>query len=180
MSVLESAAKILKDLIDPHKNPLHVGEVMSCWLYLAGLEEAKGYVESALSTTVDSELIHALKEDERVGKDQRQRLKLFMLNEGVTLPPAPEPKPTSDPNNVPMGVKFTDDEIANALSIKIVALIVNAATSSAQSIRTDVGLMFTEFQAEKMILGANLKELMRKRGWLKVPPYYYPIGSNKS
>lgn len=75
-----------------------------------------------------------------------------------------------------MGVKLTDDEIANALSVKVVANYMMCATGAVQSVRNDVGLMFTKFQAEKLKFGASLKTLMRKRGWIKIPPYYVPSG----
>jgi hypothetical protein len=180
-NIIEAAINTIKSMFDDEpKDPLHVGEVMSCWIYLGGLLEALSFVEAALNTTVDKQLRHALEEDQELGISQIQRLKSFMLNEGVTLPPAPESKPKSDPNVVPLGVKFTDDELANLLSIKIVSLIVNAAIASSQSVRNDVGLLFAQFQAEKMVLGANIKSMMRKRGWIKIPPYYYPPGAPHS
>jgi hypothetical protein len=37
--------------------------------------------------------------------------------------------------------------------------------------------MWTEFFLEWTAIGATVKTLMRKRGWLKVPPYYYTPGS---
>jgi hypothetical protein len=40
----------------------------------------------------------------------------------------------------------------------------------------DVGIMFAGFQAEMLKYGASLKTLMRKRGWIKIPPYYVPNG----
>lgn len=177
-NVIEAAINTIKSLFDDEpKSPLHVGEVMSCWIYLGGLQEAKSFVETAINTTTDMQLKHAMEEDIQLALSQIQRLESFMLNEGITLPPSPESKPKSDPNAVPLGVKFTDDELANLLSIKIVTLIINAATASAQSVRNDVGLLFAQFQAEKMIIGANIKDMMRKRGWIKIPPYYYPPGA---
>ncbi|NHW36813.1 DUF3231 family protein [Paenibacillus aceris] len=175
---MTSAINTIKSLFDDEpKDPLHVGEVMACWIYLGGLLEAKAFVESAINTTVDMQLRKVLEEDQQIGHSQIQRLQSFMINEGVTLPPSPESKPKSDPNAIPLGVKFTDDELANLLSIKIVTLIVNAATGSAQSVRNDVALLFTQFQAEKMVFGANVKSMMRERGWIKIPPYYYPPGA---
>lgn len=37
-----------------------------------------------------------------------------------------------------------------------------------------VGVMWFAFQSEQVSFGATLKNLMRKRGWIKVPPLYYP------
>jgi len=178
VNVIEAAVNTIKSIFDDApKEPLHVGEVMSCWLYLGGLEEAQIYVQAGLNTTVDEQLRHALMEDRKIGESQKQRLMDFMLKEGVSLPPASEPKPDSDPNGIPLGVKLTDDELANGLSLKIAGLILSAASASSQAIRNDVGIMFAQFQAEKMVLGANVKAMLRERGWIKIPPYYYPPGA---
>nr|WP_285289058.1 DUF3231 family protein [Bacillus sp. ISL-47] len=164
--------------VQDEDQPLHVGEVMACWIYLAGLELAKVSVQSAINTTSDEELRTLLEEDMKLGTSQRKRLHDFMIKEGITLPPAPEEMPTSDPNSIPLGVKLTDDVIANELSLKIVSLIMRAAGAASESVRTDVSVLFVQFQAEKLAFAARLKQVMRKRGWIKVPPFYVPPGLN--
>jgi hypothetical protein len=179
-NILETVMDALKSLtVQDEDQPLHVGEVMSCWMYLAGLEIAKVSVQAGINTTTDDELKTILEEDMKLGSSQRERLHNFMIKEGITLPPAPEEMPQSDPNSVPLGVKLTDDVIANELSLKIISLIMRAASAATESIRTDVGLLFIQFQAEKLAFAARLKHLMRKRGWIKVPPFYVPPGSQK-
>mgnify|MGYP001144279393 CR=1 FL=1 len=49
-----------------------------------------------------------------------------MIKEGITLPPAPEDMPIAEPNSIPLGVKLTDNVIANDLSLKIISLIMRA------------------------------------------------------
>ncbi|MET3696564.1 uncharacterized protein DUF3231 [Bacillus oleivorans] len=163
--------------VQDEDQPLHVGEVMACWIYLAGLELAKVSVQAGLNTTTDDELKAMLEEDMKLGTSQRERLHHFMIKEGIPLPSAPEDMPISDPKGIPLGVKLTDDVIANELSLKIASLILRAAGAAAESIRTDVGLLFIQFQAEKLAYATRLKHLMRKRGWIKIPPFYVPPGS---
>jgi hypothetical protein len=179
-NILEAAIGTIKSLTDEEKpQPLHVGEVMACWIYLAGLEVAKATVEAAINTTMDEELKALLEEDMQLGTSQRIRLHDFMIKEGISLPPAPEDMPKSDPSGIPLGVKLTDDVLANELSFKIVSLILRAAGAATESIREDVGLMFIQFQAEKLIFSAKLKRVMKKRGWLKVPPLFVQPGSQQ-
>ncbi|WP_445486884.1 DUF3231 family protein [Niallia sp. 03133] len=102
-----------------------------------------------------------------------------MEKEGIHLPPSSEERPQSDPNGVPLGTKLTDDEIMNGLSIKTVAAVVHCATAASQCVRNDVSVLFTQCMLEKIKFGTTLKDLMRKRGWIKVPPYYYPPGAPK-
>ncbi|GAA0342223.1 hypothetical protein GCM10008967_35750 [Bacillus carboniphilus] len=180
LNIWETIMDAMNSQTDQDKDqPLHVGEVMACWLYLSGLEIAKVSVQAGLNTTSDDELKAILEEDAKLGTSQRERLHNFMIKEGIPLPSSPEDMPESDPNDIPNGVKLTDDVIANELSLKIASLIVHAATAASESIRTDVGLLFVQFQAEKFAFATRLKHLMRKRGWIKVPPFYVPPGSKQ-
>ncbi|MGE7667897.1 DUF3231 family protein [Ureibacillus composti] len=177
----ETLLKVVHSLIDDETKPsLHVGEVMSCWMYLTVLEESVALEQLAINTTEDKELNDFLHKSMAGASSQAARLKDFLQQEGIPLPPASEPKPISEPSAVPLGAKMTDSEIANFVSVKIAAAITMCATGAAQSLRNDVGLMFFEFQTETMKYGAILKSIMKKRGWLKVPPYYYPPGKPNS
>lgn len=178
LNIIETIMDAMKSQSDQDKDqPLHVGEVMACWIYLSGLELAKVSVQAGINTTTDEELKTILEEDLKLGNSQRERLHEFLVKEGVPLPPAPEDMPKSDANSIPLGVKLTDDVLANELSLKIVSLIIQAATAASESIRTDVGLLFIQFQTEKFAFATRLKHLMRKRGWIRVPPFYLPPGS---
>lgn len=178
VNIFEAAVETIKSLTDEKDpRPLHVGEVMSCWVYLAGLELAHTTVQSGISMTTDAELLALLEEDLALGTSQRNRLKAFMLQEGVTLPESFEDLPRSDPNEVPLGVRMPDGVLANELVLKISSLVLQAAGAAIESIRTDVGLLFIQFQAEKLMFAAKLKKAMRKRGWLNVPPAFVPPGT---
>jgi hypothetical protein len=120
-------------------------------------------------------LTQSLKQCDTQGK----RFKELMIKEGIHLPPTSEERPNSEPNAVPLGVKLTDDEITNGLSIKTVIAITHCATAASQSIRVDLSSLFTHCMLEKMKFGSSLKDVMRKKGWIKVPPYYYPPGMPK-
>lgn len=177
----EALMKVLHSLLDDEPKPsLHVGEVMSCWTYLTVLEESVALEQIGINTTEDTELKNFLHKTMGGASSQATRLKDFLQQEGIPLPPASEPRPLSEPSAIPLGVKMTDSEIANAISVKLAASITMCATSAAQSVRNDVGLMFFEFQTEAMRYGALLKSIMKKRGWIKTPPYYHPPGEPKS
>lgn len=100
-----------------------------------------------------------------------------MLKEGIPLANTSEPKPISDAHAIPLGAKSTDLEIANLFAAKITSNIVMCSTNISQSIRNDIGVMWVRFHTEKCIYGMELKTKIRKHGWLKVPPYYYPPGA---
>ena len=179
-NILESVKEILQlNLDNEPKNPLHVGEVMSCWMYLGLMDEATVYIQIALNSTNDDEVKHLLKDSLNQCQTQSERFKKLLKEEGVHLPPTSEERPNSEPNSVPLGAKLTDEEIMNGLSLKTVSAVVHCATAASQSIRMDISSVFTHCLLEKMKFGATLREQMRKRGWMKVPPYYYPPGAPK-
>ncbi|WP_163536578.1 DUF3231 family protein [Gracilibacillus sp. YIM 98692] len=162
------------------KSRVHIGEATGCWLYYTALSEEIPVLESALNTTTDDVLIDLLKEGKKLATNQQQALQSFMLKEGIPLSDTNEHKPISDPNDIPLGVKPTDSEIANLISAKVASNIVMCSTNISQSIRSDIGLMWIRFHSEKAIYGIDVKTKMREHGWIKVPPYYYPPGAPKN
>jgi hypothetical protein len=170
-----SSIKVSTDY-DP-KHPLHTGEVTDCWIYYTALKEFLRFEEAGLNTSNDDEVIEMLKDAHKICSNQVKKLEDFMLKEGIPLPELPAPKPNSDNKNIPLGVKLTDNEIANGIGIKVATAIISSATGQAQSIRNDFGHMMLSFQLEMIEFGSTLKRLMSKRGWLRVPPYYFPPGS---
>lgn len=176
-NVIEAAFATLKIVVDNEpKQPLHVGEVMNCWTYLSALEEATDYVRVGLNTTTDDDLRRALNDSIKICSHQANILKKFMIEEGVPLPPVSEPRPNSESNDIPLGVKLTDDQLANGLSLKFASTNLLCASTEVEAIRTDLALMFVRFQLEVLTYGTTLKTMMRKRGWIKVPPAYVPPG----
>jgi spore coat protein CotF len=176
--ILEAVKNVVQALLDDEtKLPLHVGEVMSFWSFLSEIADEQIHSEAGINSTTDPELRKAYHETVKMLKSQKERITTFLRLEGVPLPPLSESKPISDPNQVPLGVKLTDDELANSISIKMYLGISYCATAINESVRTDVSLIWIEFLQEYMMFGANMKALLKKRGWLKVPPLYYPPGS---
>jgi hypothetical protein len=169
----------LKAMKSDIKKPIHVGEVMAFWVYLTALQEMLRYEEIGLNTTNDDEVIDMLNDAYKMCKSQAGRLEDFFIKEGIPLPEHSAPKPRSTPNAISPGIIITDDELVNGVSIKIAFSIVECASVQAQAIRSDVGMIWAEFQSEMLTFSATLKALMAKRGWLKIPPYYYPSGSTK-
>lgn len=130
-----------------------------------------------LKRSVPSWSLDSITDAIRLCKDHEKQLRDFMRAEGVNLPSVTEPKPLTDAADIPPGVKLTNEEIANGLALKIIALSQQAALGATQSVRTDIGSMWMQFLNETLIYGSTLKVKMRKRGWAKLPPAYSPPGT---
>lgn len=173
----ESLINVMKNVLDTEpKSPLHIGEVMSLWTYLILLQESNHFVEIGINTTTDDDLLEALNHSWTDCDKQINEIKKLFKTEGISLPNTSEPKPKSEPNSIPSGVKLTDDEIANGLVMKSTNAIAFCGLSLSQALRTDIGIMWYQFFNTKVKFGTYYMPIMRKRGWLKVPPYYVPNG----
>ncbi|MCM3595065.1 DUF3231 family protein [Metabacillus idriensis] len=174
---IESISAIIKNFIDKDpKPPLHVGEVMDLWTIFTAFHEAHSLYQVALNSTIDPDLQHVVQNALEGSKKDTQDIEDFLLKEGVPLPLVNPKKPLSNAAAVPEGVKLSDDEIANLIAVKIASSITFCAQAMSKTVRTDVGILFFEIQVELMKFAAPLKNLMKERGWLRVPPKYSPPG----
>ncbi|MTI81816.1 MAG: DUF3231 family protein [Firmicutes bacterium] len=167
------------NLGDESNNPMHIGEVMNTWTYHIMLTEANRFAEMALNTTNDNELKEALKKSIIDCHNQADEIDNLFKNEGISMPPTSERKPHSDPNDIPIGAKMTDDEIANGISVKLVSALNFCTLGLTQSIRTDLASMWLRFFLKRAEYSAYYMPIMKKRGWIKIPPYYYAPGNSK-
>ncbi|MGX1192059.1 DUF3231 family protein [Metabacillus sp. SLBN-84] len=181
MKVYETIKNMIKLSADGEpKTPLHVGEVMALWTLLTLMEEAVVFYGVFLNTTTDTELVKQIETGKNDTSEVITKLKEFFIAEGVPLPPTSEEKPSSEQGDVPFGVRFTDNEIANFLSVKTATYITFCGTALAQSVRNDVSVMFLSYLTAVIQYSVNLKTLMIQRSWLKVPPYFQPPGLPKN
>ncbi|KEZ52013.1 DUF3231 family protein [Metabacillus indicus] len=181
IKVIETIKSMIKLSADGEpKAPLHVGEVMALWTLLTLMEEAVVFYGVFLNTTTDEELIKMIEEAKTATEETVLKLKEFLAGEGVPLPPTSEEKPKSEPLEVPFGVRFSDNEIANFLSVKTATYITFCGTSVSESVRNDVSTLFLTFMTAVIEYSIRLKSLMIQRSWLKVPPYFQPPGLPKN
>ncbi|MEI2665719.1 DUF3231 family protein [Rossellomorea sp. LJF3] len=176
--VFEAISAIMKNFTDEApKPPLHVGEVMDLWTAFTAFHEAHALYQVGLNTTTDKDLRHVLESALEASMLDTKKIEKFLLKEGVPLPLVNPKKPLSEQSAVPEGVKLSDDEIANLISVKVATSITYCAQAMSKTVRTDVGLMFFSIQINLMKIAAPLKNVMISRGWLRVPPKYNPPGS---
>src|SRR5699024_9245995 len=167
-------------LTDNHKDPMHVGETMACWTYYTFVSQIISHKEIGLNTPTDSKQTKLYQDTYKVTTSHKNELSELMRQEGIPLSVASATKQESNPEAIPLGAKFTDSEVINTLNKKIEIAADICATAASQSLRTDITLIFLKIQTDKLSLGLKAKEIMRSKGWLKVPPAYYPPGATQN
>ena len=156
---------------NPKDNPLHYGEVFSLWNSLsvtkAGVDIFQVYINHTgdkdlkkfLKQVIDNTMMPAIKDLEEI-----------LLQNDIAVPPTPAERPEADVEQIPVGARLQDVQIAYLVSADIAAGLASCGVAISQSIREDVGLLFAQFSAKKVKEGAALLELMKDKGWLVTPP----------
>ncbi|RXT07793.1 DUF3231 family protein [Ammoniphilus sp. CFH 90114] len=174
MNLFEIFKDAAAPFIDGKKRPLNTGEVMNLWFYLIGTNQTLRIDQVALNTTQDPELKAKLEEIiQEVHNPMIVELTDFFKKEGIPLPNTTPEKPMAhDLKDIPPDALISDEEIANLLVYNLYIGINSAVRGLTEAVRADVGMMFAKYEMMKLTYFITLKDLMKRRGWLHIPPYY--------
>jgi hypothetical protein len=157
---------------NPKDEPLHYGEVFDIWASdLAGNGMIAGY-QVLLNHAGDDDLKKLLKEAINLCQQQNKQIEELLKENGIGLPPAPPERPDICLNDIPVGARVQDPEIAATLSVDTAAALVACSQIIGKSIREDVATMYGQFHIQKAALGAKLLRLNKEKGWLIPPPLH--------
>ncbi|OLP64749.1 hypothetical protein BACPU_23390 [Bacillus pumilus] len=163
---------------NPTDEPMHYGEVFGTWSYLM---VAKGLVagyQTHLNHAGDEDLQKLIEEAIQGGQQEIKEIETLLKANGVGLPPTPPERPKACLDDIPVGARFQDPEIAAGLSASIAAGLVSCSTIMGQSIREDIAMMFGQFHIQKAALGAKALRLNKTKGWLIPPPLHHSKGED--
>lgn len=153
--------------------PIHAGEAFTLWAYYEAAAETRAVLNVLLNHTEDQSLKETIEHFvDEVLEPQVRQVRDVMLHEGVALADVTPDKPKADPRQVPVGARFSDEQVANMLVVKIQGLMQFCHEGLSRSLRDDLAHMYFTFQTHVMAQGLTLKGLMTQRGWLRLPPYF--------
>lgn len=157
---------------NPKEEPLHYGEVFDIWSsQLVGNGKIAGY-QNALNHAGDDDLKKLLLEAIEQCQQEKKQVEVLLKENGIALPPSPPDRPESCLEDIPVGARITDPEIAAGLSADIAAGLVTCSQVIGKSIREDVAMMYAQFHVQKVALGGKVLRLNKEKGWLIPPPLH--------
>ena len=173
MKLFDLIQDVFEPFMDDKKRPLNVMEVSNLWFFLLGTETTMRNQEIGCNLAQDLELKQILKDiKDTVHIPIRDELKEFLQKEGIPLPQSTPEKPAGDFRNIPEGAKLNDEELANLMSYNLVLGVTYASKGFTESIRADVGLIFSKIILRMTGAGLIMKQYLDRHEWLRVPPYY--------
>ncbi len=102
-----------------------------------------------------------------------KEMEQVLLHNDIAIPPTPAERPEADLEQIPVGARLQDVQVAYLVSAEIAAGVVTSGQQMSQSIREDIGMMFGQFGAKKAKDGAELLQIMKTKGWLVPPPLHH-------
>lgn len=154
------------------EQPLHCGEVFAIWTNLTTNQGLIAAHQTFFNHSGDTELKKIIEDSVEDMKEENKQLEKILKENGIGLPPAPPERPVANLEDIPIGARFNDPEIAAALAIDGAAGLVACSKAMGISTREDIGMMYGQFHMKKAQLGAKLLRLSKEKGWLILPPLH--------
>jgi hypothetical protein len=94
----------------------------------------------------------------------------LLSEQGIASAPVMPNRPDAKLEDIPVGARFTDPEIAAKLAADNAVGLVACSQAMGQSIREDIGALFAKYHLTKAAIGLKILHLTKKKGWLIPPP----------
>ncbi|MFY0545042.1 DUF3231 family protein [Brevibacillus sp. H7] len=174
LTTLISAGRTVMGILsgNPQNEPMHYGEVFGLWTYLTTTKGLLAGYQTFMNHTGDKDLKKFLEDLTQNMKQEIDQVEHLLKVNGVGLPPSPPERPNATLENIPVGARFNDPEIAARVSLDIAAGLVSCSQIMGQSIREDIATMFGQFHMSKATYGARLLRMNKDKGWLIPPPLH--------
>ncbi|MFD2629636.1 DUF3231 family protein [Oceanobacillus kapialis] len=158
---------------NPQEEPLHYGEVFSLWEFVMVCNKTIVDHQMLLNHVGDGDLKKLLKEAIEQAQQEVKQVSEVLKHNGVGLPPAAPEPPRVELDDIPVGARFQDADVAAAASAKVAAGLIACSQIMGMSIREDIPMMFGQFHMNKATLAGKFLKLTKEKGWLVPPPLHH-------
>ncbi|WP_138751789.1 DUF3231 family protein [Paenibacillus sinopodophylli] len=155
---------------NPKDEPMHYGEIFSVWQASIVAKGAVSCYQAYLNHSGDKDLKKVLDALIDQAKLEIKELDTILIDNGIaTVPVMPERSPVKL-EDIPVGARFTDPEIAAKIAADTSLGLVACSQVIGQSIREDIGALFAKYHITKTAIGLKILEMNKEKGWLIPPP----------
>lgn len=155
---------------NPKKEPLHFGEAYDVWQFSMAAKGCASTYRALSYHAGDKELKEIVGDMINQAELEFAECDDILIHNGlVPFPGLPE-RPVARLEDIPIGARFTDMEIAAMLSADSAAGLVICSQIMGKCIREDVGALFAKYHATKTAIGLKALRLSKEKGWLIPPP----------
>lgn len=155
---------------NPKDEPMHYGEISSVWQFSTMAKGAVSYYQAFVNHAGDKDLKRILGDLIDQAKLEIKECDALLTENGIAPAPVLPERPEVKLEDIPVGARFTDPEIAAHLATNISMGLTACSTAMGQCIREDIGALFAKYHVTKTALGVRILRMNKDKGWLIPPP----------
>ncbi|MEK5137529.1 MULTISPECIES: DUF3231 family protein [Priestia] len=157
---------------NPTDEPMHYGEVFGTWSFVSTSKALVSGYQTFLNHVGDKDLHKLVQQSIEQCQEEIKAIEKLLKENGIGLPPTPPERPEACLDDIPVGARVQDPEVAASVSRDIAAGLVACSQLIGQCVREDIAAMFSQFHMEKVALGGKFLKLSKEKGWLIPPPLH--------
>ncbi len=150
--------------------PLHYGEIFDLW---TSSMTAKGCISAYRAFQFhagDKELKKILGDLIDQAELEVSECDTILTHNGIASSPAMPVRPEAKTEEIPVGARFSDPEIAAMIGADIAVGLVACSQAIGKSIREDICALFAKYHMTKAAIGLKILKMSKEKGWLVPPP----------
>lgn len=155
---------------NPKDEPMHFGEIFGVWQASMVARGIVSCYQAYLNHSGDKDLKKILDALIDQKKLEIKECDMLLTENGIAPAPIMPERPSVKLEDIPVGAKFTDQEIAASISADIAAGLVACSTVMGQSVREDIAALFAKYHVILTGLGLRALQMNKEKGWLIPPP----------
>jgi hypothetical protein len=155
---------------NPKDEPLHYGEVYDLWQFSMTAKGSISKYRALHYHAGDKDLKKLLGDLIDQAELEVSECENVLIHNNIAPFPAFPQRPEAKLDEIPIGARFTDPEIAAMLAADTSVGLVACSQIMGKSIREDIGMLFGKYHVTKAALGVRVLHLSKEKGWLIPPP----------
>jgi hypothetical protein len=157
---------------NPKDNPMHYGEIFDVWSLSSKAKISLSCYQAYLNHAGDKDLKEILRDMINQSKLEIKECDTLILDNALAPAPALPDRPETKTEEIPVGARFTDQEIAAHIAADTTMGLIACSQAMGMSTREDIGALFAKYHATKTTLGARILRMNKEKGWLIPPPLH--------
>ncbi|WP_152394302.1 DUF3231 family protein [Paenibacillus guangzhouensis] len=155
---------------NPKDEPMHFGEIYNVWMASVAARGSVSCYQAFSYHAGDKDLKKILEDLINQAELEIKECDKLLTDNGIAPAPVLPVRPPANLEDIPIGARFTDPEIAAKIAADTSMGIVACSTVMGQSIREDIGALFAKYHLTKTALGGRILQMNKEKGWLIPPP----------
>ncbi|MCP3775796.1 DUF3231 family protein [Paenibacillus sp. MZ04-78.2] len=155
---------------NPKNEPMHYGEIYDVWQFSMKAKGCVSLYRAYQFHAGDRDLKNLLGDFIDQAELEISECDTILTNNGIAPSPALPQRPEAKLEDIPIGARLSDPEIASLIAVDSSAGLVACSQIMGKCIREDIGILFAKYHVTKAALGLNILRMSKEKGWLIPPP----------